>query len=124
MTYDDAPRAIEFLVSAFGFEKVMVVPGDGNAIAHAELRFGDGMIMLGSARDDAGGIRSPRALGGSVFGPYVVVDDPDAHYARAKAAGAEIVYELKNEDYGSRGYSARDPGGYLWSFGTYQPASA
>jgi uncharacterized glyoxalase superfamily protein PhnB len=122
MTYDDPHAAITFLCDAFGFEKVMVVPDDGGGVAHAELRYGDAMIMLGGARADAGGVRSPRSLGGSVYGPYVVVDDPDAHYARAKANGADVVIELHNADYGSRGYSAKDPGGYVWSFGTYVPS--
>ncbi|TMB01350.1 MAG: glyoxalase, partial [Deltaproteobacteria bacterium] len=53
--------------------------------------------------------------------PYVIVADADAHYARAKAAGAEIVMDIKDEDYGGRGYSARDPEGHLWNFGTYDP---
>jgi uncharacterized glyoxalase superfamily protein PhnB len=52
---------------------------------------------------------------------YLVVSDPDAHHQRATAAGAEIVIPLRDEDYGSRGYTARDPEGNLWSFGTYQP---
>jgi uncharacterized glyoxalase superfamily protein PhnB len=117
MRYSDAPGAVRFLTDAFGFKQVMSVPDEGGGIAHAELRFGDGMIMLGSARDDAFG-STPR---GAAPGPYVVVDDPDGHYARAKAAGAEIIMELHNADYGSRGYSAKDPGGYVWSFGTYAP---
>ena len=71
LTYDNAAQAIEFLVNAFGFEKVMVVPGDGDAVAHAELRFGDGMIMLGSARDDASGVRH-RA---EIAGVAVVIED-------------------------------------------------
>jgi uncharacterized glyoxalase superfamily protein PhnB len=57
-------------------------------------------------------------LTGSV---YIVVPDADAHYARAKATGAEIVFDIKDEDYGGRGYAARDPEGYLWNFGTYDP---
>ncbi|HUF02532.1 MAG TPA: VOC family protein [Gaiellaceae bacterium] len=52
---------------------------------------------------------------------YVIVADVDGHYERARSAGAEIVRELKDTDYGSRGYMARDSEGNLWSFGTYRP---
>jgi uncharacterized glyoxalase superfamily protein PhnB len=115
LRYKDAPRAIEFLVEAFGFERQMVVDGDGGTIAHAELSYGDGMVMLGTARDDSYGSHVGQGW------MYVVVGDVDAHYAQAKAAGAEIVRELEEQDYGSRDYSARDFEGNLWSFGTYQP---
>src|SRR4051812_6495699 len=115
LRYNDAPRAIEFLVEAFGFARQMVVDGDGGTIAHAELSYGDGMVMLGTARDDSYGSHVGQGW------MYVVVEDVDAHYAQAKAAGAEIVRELEEQDYGSRDYSARDFEGNLWSFGTYQP---
>jgi uncharacterized glyoxalase superfamily protein PhnB len=55
---------------------------------------------------------------------YIVVQDSDAHYARAKAAGAEIIRELEDQDYGSRDYTARDLEGNIWSFGTYDPSAA
>ncbi len=121
MRYADAPAAIRFLVEAFGFEEKLVVPGEDGAIAHAELTFGNGMVMLGSARDDDFGMRSPRELGGANQGVYVVVGDPDALYERAKRAGAEIQREPANQDYGSRDFTARDPEGNIWSFGTYDP---
>jgi len=124
LLYDDAPAAIEWLCEAFGFEKHLVVPGEDRAIAHAQLVFGNGMIMLGSARDDGFGEyqKPPSATGG--FGTqsaYVIVGDADVHYARAVAAGAEIVMEIKDEDHGGRAYSCRDPEGHLWNFGTYDP---
>jgi uncharacterized glyoxalase superfamily protein PhnB len=115
LRYKDAPRAIEFLEQAFGFRRQMVVDGENGAIAHAELAYGDGMVMLGTDRDDSYGSHVGQGW------MYVVVEDADAHYARAKAAGAEIVRELEEQDYGSRDYSARDFEGNLWSFGTYQP---
>jgi uncharacterized glyoxalase superfamily protein PhnB len=77
--------------------------------------------MLGSARDDGRAYRSPHEAGGVTHGIYVVVDDIDAHYARAKAAGADITVELKRTDYGSCDYTARDPEGFVWNFGTYDP---
>jgi uncharacterized glyoxalase superfamily protein PhnB len=114
--YRDAPAAIEWLGRAFGLEPRMVVDGEGGAVAHAELTLGHAMVMLGSIRD--GDTYAPPPGGGAV---YVVVDDPDAHHERARAAGAEIVRELTDTDYGSREYSARDLEGNHWSFGTYQP---
>jgi uncharacterized glyoxalase superfamily protein PhnB len=77
--------------------------------------------MLGSARDDDLGMKSPRELPGVNQGVYVYVKDVDAHFARAKAAGAEIVRTLADTDHGSREYCARDLEGHLWSFGTYLP---
>lgn len=125
LRYQDAPAAIEWLTRAFGFEEQIVVPGPDDTIAHAQLSFGSGMIMLGSIRDDELRMRSPRDLGGAVSGSiYVYVEDIDAHYERAKAADAEIVRELSDTSYDSREYSARDLEGRLWSFGTYRPDEA
>jgi uncharacterized glyoxalase superfamily protein PhnB len=116
LTYQDAPRAVRWLQDAFGFEEKAVYPTDDGKIAHAELRFGNGVLMFGSARDE------PDNPWGKVdFGLYVVVDDVDAHHARAAAAGAEIVKAPHETSYGSREYHARDCEGRLWSFGTYRP---
>jgi uncharacterized glyoxalase superfamily protein PhnB len=121
LIYDDAKRAIAFLTEAFGFE-VKEAYEDGGVVHHAELTYGDGMVMLGNTRDNEHSRRvvTPERLGGVTSSIYVVVDDPDAHRARAQAAGA-AVSELTDQDYGSRDYSAWDPEGYLWNFGTYQP---
>ncbi len=115
-TYDDAPHAVRWLQEAFGFAEKAVHPTGDGKIAHAELSFGNGILMLGSARDEPGNpwARNP-------IGIYVVVDEVDAHCDRARAAGAEIVTEPRNTEYGSREYSARDCEGRLWSFGTYRP---
>src|SRR5262245_37956929 len=106
--YDDAPAAIEWLCRAFGFTKRLVVPGPNGTVMHSELSLGAGVIMVGSARSERG-LLSPRSLPGANQALCVQVDDPDAHYARAKGAGAVILQEVKDEDYGSRGYMARDP---------------
>jgi uncharacterized glyoxalase superfamily protein PhnB len=121
LRYRDAPAAIEWLGRAFGFEARMVVDGAPGTVAHAELTCGGAMIMLGSARAPEADEYSAAAPppGGSAL--YMVVEDPDAHHERARAAGAEIVRALNDTDYGSREYSARDPEGNVWSFGTYQP---
>jgi uncharacterized glyoxalase superfamily protein PhnB len=124
MRYRDANAAIECLCKAFGFEKHLVVPGENGTVAHAQLTFANGMIMLGSAREDEFGqwVKPPRDTGGiGTQSAYVIVEDADAHYARAKAAGAEIVMEVEDQDYGGRLYACRDPEGHLWSFGTYDP---
>ena len=123
MRYRDAPKMLEWLCRAFSFERHFVVPGDGGTIAHAQLTYGNGMIMLGSARDDDWGtlVKPVADVGACTGAAYVVVSDVDAHCARARAAGAEIVRELENTPYGSREYAARDPEGQVWSFGTYDP---
>jgi uncharacterized glyoxalase superfamily protein PhnB len=120
--YADAPAAIDWLCAAFGFEKRAVHQGEDGTVQHAELAYGGSVVMLGSARENDFGLKTPRELGGVTGGVYVAVDDADAHYERARAAGAEIVRELADTDYGSREYMARDPEGNVWSFGTYRPA--
>src|SRR5687767_11666947 len=124
LRYRDAPAAIEWLCTAFGFEKQLVVPVEHGTIAHAQLTFGNGMIMLGSAVNSEFGrfMCQPKDFGGLVTQTaYVIVENADPHYQRAKAAGATIVLEIKDEDYGGRGYSCRDLEGHLWNFGTYDP---
>ncbi len=124
LRYRDAHASIGWLERAFGFERVAVYedPQDATIVNHAELRLGSGMIMLGSDRETSEyPVASPARAGAITGGIYVIVEDPDAHHARASAAGAEIIRELNDTDYGSREYGARDPEGYLWSFGTYRP---
>ncbi len=122
LNYDDAAAALDWLTEAFGFERTEVHPANGK-IAHAEMRFQDGLVMLGSSGENELGLKTPRELGAVNAGVYVIVDDGiDAHYERALAAGAEVVRELHDTDYGSRDYIVRDPEGNLWSFGTYRPS--
>ena len=121
LRYRDAPAAIDWLVKAFGFKELMVVPNENGTVAHAELEFASGAMMLASARDDELRIKSPSDLGAVTGGIYVYLQDVDAHCERARAAGAEIVRGPEETDYGSREYTARDLEGHLWSFGTYRP---
>jgi uncharacterized glyoxalase superfamily protein PhnB len=123
MRYRDASRMIAWLCKVFGFERHAVYEDGQGGIAHAQLTLGPGMIMLGSARDDEfGRLQAPPSGRGPVTqSPYLVVADADVIYARAKAQGAEIVMEIKNEDYGGRAFSCRDPEGQLWNVGTYDP---
>jgi uncharacterized glyoxalase superfamily protein PhnB len=127
LRYRDAPKAIEWLCANFGFEKQLVVPGENGAILHAQLVFGNGMIMLGSASvENAYGklVKQPDDIGGAQTQTiYVVVEDADAVYRRVKAAAMEIVMDIKDEDYGGRGFTCRDLEGHIWSFGTYDPFS-
>ena len=124
MRYKDAPAAIEWLCNAFGFEKHLVVPGENETIAHAQLNFGNAMVMLGSEDDNEYGkfVKTPKDLNGiNTQTSYIIVNAIDEHYSRAIAAGARIVLDIKDEDYGGRGYSCQDPEGYIWNFGSYNP---
>ncbi len=108
----DADVSIAFLTDAFGFSEGLVHRDPDGRVAHAELWFGDSVVMLGGgSSDDATATATV----------YVVVEDPDAHHDRAKAAGAEITMPLTDQDYGSRDYGAKDPDGNTWFFGTYRP---
>ena len=114
--YRDCPAAIDFLCEAFGFERVVIYEDDG-VVHHAELRLGDAMVMLGTARDDD----EPSRVG--LGWTYIGIDGTDALFERAKAAGAEVVREPFDTDYGSRDFGVRDPEGNVWNFGTYDPAA-
>ncbi len=119
LNYRDARAAIAFLVEAFGFEEALVVPGeDDGAVAHSQLRWPEGGgVMLGTAgREDSEFARLPT----SCASLYVVTDDPHAVFDRATAAGARVVREMRDEDYGSTGFSVLDPEDNIWSFGTYR----
>src|SRR5437899_217155 len=116
LRYRDGTAAVDWLSRVLGFEKRMVVPGANGQVAHAEMALAGGMVMLGGGKHGGDNPWDRVAQG-----TYVVVDDVDGHYARAKAAGAEIVMDLHDTDYGSREYSVRDPEGHLWSVGTYRP---
>jgi uncharacterized glyoxalase superfamily protein PhnB len=114
----DARALIRFLADAFGFEEV-VVYGDGDRVEHAQLAWPPGGgIMLGSVREPGTADDWPVPPGS--FGAYVVTDDPDELYARATAAGAKVLTELHDTDYGSRDFAVADPEGNRWSFGTYR----
>jgi uncharacterized glyoxalase superfamily protein PhnB len=118
LRYHDARAAIDFLSAAYGFSEKQVHAGDDGVIHHAELSGFGGIVMLGT--EPAGG----DPLGGSHAGQswlYLSTDDPDALHERAVAAGAQVVRELQDTDYGSREFSTRDPEGNIWSFGTYAP---
>lgn len=115
----DAPATIRFLVEAFGFIETMVVPGERDGqVVHAEVRWPEGGIVMINSDDRVGEFAEHNRPGTN--STYVVTDHPDALFKRATEAGAEVVRELRDEEYGSRGFTVRDPEGNLWSFGTYR----
>ncbi|WP_416896271.1 MAG: VOC family protein [Minwuia sp.] len=120
--YRDTKKMIAWLEEAFGFETHFVVEGEDGSVMHSQLSFGSSMIMLGDDREDdhAGTVGRPDgAAGGQSI--YIAIDDADAAYARAKAAGATFFRELMDTDYGSRDFGCYDPEGQAWNFGTYWP---
>lgn len=124
LSYKNARTMIDWLGSAFGFQEHLVVAGENDSIAHAQLTLGNGMIMLGSSADNEFGRlqQPPASLTGPIFqSPYIIVEDIENHYKRASAAGAIIAMPLKAEDYGGKHYSCWDPEGHLWNFGSYNP---
>jgi uncharacterized glyoxalase superfamily protein PhnB len=118
--YADARAGIDFLTRAFGATEKAVHERDG-VIHHAELALGAGLVMVGQHSENGWlGGDAPRPLSSTVS-IYITIEDPDRHHAVARQAGAHVVRELEDMDYGSREYSVRDPEGNLWSFGTYDP---
>ena len=118
LRYRDARAAIEFLKKTAGFEELAVMENEDGTIAHGELVFEGGVVMLSTLPD------GDTPFPGGPITMYMALDDPDAHHDRAVAAGAEVVMELTDQDYGSREYAIRDPEGNVWTFGTYRPQVA
>jgi uncharacterized glyoxalase superfamily protein PhnB len=126
LRYRNALAAIDWLTRAFGFEKQAVyLAPDNTTVMHAQLTFGNGMIMLGSVdngteyskfmvQPDEIGLRETKSI-------YLIVSDADAVHATAKAAGAEMVLDIRDMDYGGRAFTCRDLEGHLWNIGTYDP---
>ena len=127
LKYDDAKKAVKWLCEAFGFKEHAVHAGEDGTVAHAELTFDGGMIMLGSSGSTEFDkiVKTPKNFGGAgTQSIYVVVQDADAHYARAKKAGARILIDLETKPWGGRDYTCADLEGHVWSFGTYNPWAA
>ncbi|MFF7180357.1 VOC family protein [Streptomyces sp. NPDC008121] len=122
LAYQDAKGAIKLLTEAFGFTDTAVYEGEDGKVMHAELSYGNGMVMLGS-KGTGSEFDKLMADAGPV-GVFVHVDDVDEHHARAVRHGVEILMPPTDQDYGSRDYMARDAEGNVWSFGTYTPGAA
>ena len=125
MRYRDA-AAIDWLCRVLGLSRHLVVPGEGDTIAHAQLTLGDGMIMPGSERDDDYGqvMTVPGPHGANTQSAYVVVNDPQVVHDRFLEAGADIVIPLQYPEYGGAFFACRDPEGHVWNFGSYDPWEA
>jgi uncharacterized glyoxalase superfamily protein PhnB len=124
LRYRDAHAAIEWLCKAFGFTKQAVYENEQGGVEHAQLTWGNGMVMLGEVRDNAFGqhIVQPDQIGGrETQCACVTVTNCKSHYQQAKAAGAVIVDDYAEKEYGGAGYSCHDPEGHLWYFGSYDP---
>jgi uncharacterized glyoxalase superfamily protein PhnB len=126
MRYRDVGAAVRWLCQAFGFEKLSVAAGPDGTVTYAELGYGNTIIMLGAVQgfDIDRYMAQPTDIGGAETQCcYFVVKDIDAHYARARKAGCEVVIPLKAQPNGDKVYTCRDPEGHLWTFGTYDPWS-
>jgi uncharacterized glyoxalase superfamily protein PhnB len=124
LRYRDAHAAIDWLCKAFGFTKHAVYENEQGGVEHAQMTYGPGMIMLGEVRDNDFGrhIVQPDEIGGrETQCACVIVVDCKSHYQQAKSAGAVIVDDYAEKDYGGAGYSCHDPEGHLWYFGSYDP---
>ncbi len=125
MSYKDANAAVDFLTKAFGFKEHFVYRDEKKFVHHAELSLGNALVMIGPQRTESEFgkmIGTPaQANGLNTQTTYIIIDEVDDHYKNAKINGAEIVMDIKDEDYGGRGYSCKDLEGYIWSFGSYNP---
>jgi len=125
MRYRDALKMIEWLEKAFGFEKQAVYTTGETTVAHAQMTFGNGMIMLGSVDNGSQSaplMAQPDETGGrETQSAYLIVKDCVSIYETAKAAGAEMVFDLREMDYGGKAFTCRDPEGHIWSIGEYDP---
>ena len=128
LRYRNAKAMIEWLGKAFGFEKQAIYEGSNGVVMHAQLTFGNGMIMIGSVDNGTPSsklLKQPDEIGGAeTQTPYLVAADIDALYASAKAAGAKMVIDLEEKEYGGKAFSCVDPEGHVWHVGTYDPWEA
>ena len=116
LLYEDLGGALDFLATAFGFRERLRIPGPEGTIAHAEMELRDGGVMMGCPGPD---YQNPKRAGYTFHLVHVYVDDVDAHYAKAKEAGAKILSKPEDQFYGDRRYMAEDPEGHQWNFATH-----
>jgi uncharacterized glyoxalase superfamily protein PhnB len=117
--YEDGAAQLEFLCTAFGFEERMAIRRGDDSLMHAELSYEGNVVMLATPVDESGTPWPVKDTAGRSSSVMCYVDDVDAHYARARAAGAEIVQPLEDKPYGDRMYTAADPEGHHWHFSTH-----
>ena len=119
LTVNDGARAIDFYKRAFGAQEIMRMEGPPGKIAHAELRIGDSIIMLGDVMP-GGGCRSPLTLNGSSVNLHLYVEDVDTAFKRATDAGARVEMAVTDMFWGDRYGRLSDPFGHQWSVGTHK----
>jgi len=117
LVYEDIEAAHDFLVKAFGFQPGGVERDPGGNVVHAEIRWASSVIWLHRVTEEHE-LASPRSAAPATGGLVVHVDDVDAHFARARDAGAAIDSEPEDQPYGQREYGASDPEGHRWWFAT------
>jgi len=113
LLYRDVAKALKFLAKSFGFKTLESMKDEDGVILHAAMHFGDGLVMLGCPGKK---YKNPKKLGHVTQSLYVMVDDVDAHYRKAKKAGAKILEKPSDMFYGHRRYGAADPEGHEWYF--------
>ena len=113
--YNKVEEALEWLSAAFGFKVSFTMPDSQGHLLHAEMRYGDGLVMMGPTSRDYGAL-SPLDLAGVNQGLYIYVDDVIAHFEHAKANGADIIMEPEYMFWGDRMYTAKDLEGHKWTF--------
>lgn len=124
LRYRDAPAMITWLSEVFGFREHLVVPDGEGGIAHAQLILGGGMLMIGSARNDEWGahhVEHSETGGRETRSPYLIVTDVDACATRAESRGGVLLRGPLDENHGGRSFLVRDPEGFLWNVGDYNP---
>ena len=113
LLYEDVDTTVEWLIDTFGFAEQVRMKGPNGKTNHAEIKLGDGVVMMGNPGPD---YQNPKHRGGATQLVYVYVDDIDKHYEVARAKGASILQEPADQFYGDRTYGAEDPEGHQWSF--------
>jgi uncharacterized glyoxalase superfamily protein PhnB len=113
LLYEDLDESVRWLTSTFGLTEDVLMKDEEGRASHAELKIGDGVVMMGRPSSD---YKNPKHLGGTTHLVHVYVDDVDRHYEAAKAAGANITQEPADQFYGDRSYRAEDPEGHVWFF--------
>jgi uncharacterized glyoxalase superfamily protein PhnB len=125
LRYRNAMEMIAWLCRALGFEKQAVYAGPDGVVMHAQLTFGNGMIMIGSVNSGTPAsklMKQPDEIGGAeTQAAYLVVTDVDAIYASARNAGAMMVIDLEEKEHVGRAFSCADPEGHIWHIGTFDP---
>lgn len=116
----DAAKAIDFYKQAFGAVEMFRLEGLDGRVGHAELKIGDSSLMLADPCDMAGGLTSSQSLSGVAIGLHLYVEDCDKVYAQAIAAGATPLHEVKDQFYGDRSGTLKDPFGNMWFVSTHK----